>query len=602
MKIHVYSKQLSNKQLLMKKILLSALLLTFGFSNAQFFEGFESGVPGSMTQQTLAGNAVWQGGCAGNHGGATCPITGTGSASFFVNSYNQNVSGLTTPTLNLSSGAYLLKFKHIQRNWAGDINELSVRISANNGVSWTTMATYAQDVQTATERTIVLNAFPLSATTRIQFVVQNRWGYSTILDDIQVVENTAQNEASLLTLNLNPIEAIGAKTISGTLTNLGGNTINSFDLNWSVNGGQVNTQNITNANLTSGSIFNFNHPDIWNATAGTYALNVNISNVNGVVDSNPANNVINRTISVASGTTSYKPLYEKFTSSTCGPCASFNANVFNAHYNNNSQNFSLINYQVNWPGAGDPYYTAEVGTRVSYYGITGAPTLLINGRAALTTNPAILNQLNAEIAKPTYFQLTATSEMVGTNMNITYNVTPFISGNFVVNAVVIEKTTTGNVASNGETSFKNVSMKMAPNANGTTHAFQDGVLLTNTISTSLSGTFIEQMSDLDVVVFIQNPATKEIFQSHYTSTVLSLNDNSSTKKIKLYPNPTSSLVKFSSEENTTVLISDLTGKIILNKSFGNGNVEMDLSTLQSGIYIATVKGESFEQTEKIIKN
>lgn len=586
----------------MKKTLLTAILLTFGFANAQFFEGFESGVPGSMTQQIISGTATWQGGCAGQHGGATCPITGTGSASFFVNSYAQNVVGLTTPTLDLSSGAYLLKFKHIQRSWQGDVNPLYVRISSDNGTNWTNMMIYDQDVQTATERTIILNSFTLSATTKIQLVAVNNWGYSTIVDDIQVIENPVQNDLAIETLNFTDIEAAGLKNISGNIRNVGGNTITSFDLNWSLNGGTVYTQNVTGLNLTSGQVYNYNHSNTWDATPGNYSLNVTVTNVNNATDSNPANNTTTKAITIASGSTAHKPLYEKFTSSTCAPCASFNNNVFNTHYNNNNQNFSLINYQVNWPGAGDPYYTAEVGQRVQYYGINGAPTLLINGRAASTTNPAILNQLNSEAAKPAFFGLTATSEIVGNNMNITYNVTPFISGNFVVQAVVIEKLTTGNIMTNGETSFKNVTMKMAPNASGTSHSFVDGVVVNNSISTSLASTNIEQMSDLDVVVFIQNPTTKEVFQSLYTSTPLSLNDNFATKSIKLYPNPTSNFVNFTTEENISVIITDLSGKTVLNTKYSNGNVQIDLSHLQTGMYIANFVGETFEQIEKIIKN
>lgn len=585
----------------MKKILLIAFFLTFGFTKAQFFEGFENGVPGSMTQQIITGTATWQGGCAGNNGGATCPITGTGSASFFVNSYAQNVVGLTTPTLNLSNGSYILRFKHIQRSWQGDVNPLFVRISSNDGTTWTNMMVYDQGVQNATERTIILNAFTLSATTRIQFAVSNNWGYSTIIDDIQVLENTVQNDLSLESLNLIDIDAAGTKNIAGSIRNLSGNTITSFDLNWSVNGGTVYTQNITGINLTSGQTYNYNHTNTWNATPGSYAMNVTVTNVNGVADSNPANNSINRALTIASGSTSHKPLYEKFTSSTCGPCATFNNNVFNAHYNNNNQNFSLINYQVNWPGAGDPYYTAEVGQRVQYYGINGAPTLLINGRAASTSNPAILNQLNTESAKPAFFNLSATSQVVGNNMNITYNITPFISGNFVVHAVVIEKLTTGNVATNGETSFKNVTMKMAPNASGTSHNFVDGVVVNNSITTSLSGTNIEQMNDLDVVVFIQNPTTREVFQSVYTSDPLSINDDLTQKNIKLYPNPTDNFVNFSNEENLTVIITDLSGKIVLNAKYDIGTSQIDLSHLQSGMYLAKFIGESFEQTEKIIK-
>jgi hypothetical protein len=284
------------------------------------------------------------------------------------------------------------------------------------------MAVYSEDVQIATERVINLNAYTLSATTKIQFAVVNNWGYSTIIDDIEVTANTIQNDLALENLVFETIETAGIKNITGNIRNLGANVINSFDLNWSLNGGSIFTQNIVGLNLTAGQVYVYNHTTPWNATPGNYNISVSVTNVNGTTDSNTSNNSIERNISIASGSTSHKPLYEKFTSSTCPPCASFNNNVFNAHYANNNQNFTLINYQVNWPGAGDPYYTQEVGQRVQYYGINGAPSLLINGRAASTSNPAILNQLNSEIEKPAYFELTASSEIVGDNINIDYNI------------------------------------------------------------------------------------------------------------------------------------------------------------------------------------
>ncbi|MDV7392098.1 hypothetical protein RZS08_12115, partial [Arthrospira platensis SPKY1] len=170
-----------------------------------------------------------------------------------------------TPNLNLATGNYVLKFKHIQRNWEGDINDLVIRISTNGGSTWTVVQTFNQHVANATERVINLNAYPLTATTQLQFVSVNRYGYANVLDDIEVTTNDVQNEVVLNSLDVLPIIVSGNQPIQGTIVNLGGNTINSFDIKWQLNNGAINNQSLTNLNLTSGQTYNYNHATSWNA-------------------------------------------------------------------------------------------------------------------------------------------------------------------------------------------------------------------------------------------------------------------------------------------------------------------------------------------------
>jgi hypothetical protein len=591
----------------MKKILLNLFLLAGIGLNAQVFsEGFEQGFPGQMTvtqiQQTAPGPISWTGDCqnATNSGGATCPITGTKSATFFVNSYATQVSGLNTPQLNLSGSPYLLKFKHIQRSWQGDVNPLVIRLSNDNGANWVVIGEYLGDVQTATERTINLSAFSPSATTTIQFAVVNNWGYSTILDDIQIVENTIQNDVEIATYYMNPIvSSLGGRQIQIQLRNQGGNTVNSFDFKYQIDNGAILTQNISGTILGPGAAIDYSHETLWNDAPGTYVTKVWVDNVNGQNDTNPSNNEITRNVRVASGSTAHKPLYEKFTSSTCGPCAGFNNNTFNPFYNANNQDFTLVNYQVNWPGNGDPYYTAETGTRVQYYGINAAPTLLVNGRASATTAATLTTQQNTEKNKPAYFGLYASKTFNGDNVEINYVIVPFLSGTYKVHAIVLEGTTTGNVATNGETSFKNVSMKMAPNASGTTVNLVDGQQYSGTITTSVAGTFIEEMSDLKVLVFIQDDVTKEVFQSLYAEDVLS-NDNVIENKTKLFPNPTTGIVNIKVQEDAQVTVVDMLGKVILNKNLTEGTNSIQLEGLPKGVYFAKVKGQNIDTVEKIV--
>mgnify|MGYP006211138617 CR=1 FL=1 len=132
---------------------------------------------------------------------------------------------------------------------------------------------------------------------------------------------------------------------------------------------------------------------------------------------------------------------------------------------------------------------------------------------------------------------------------------------------VIEKTTTGNIGSNGETSFKHVMMKMVPDASGTIINTTAGTPITGQISAIISsGTFIEDLNDLEVIVFIQNATTKEIMQSFQATNALSLEDNA-VAKVKLYPNPASNNIRFTNIQEATIMITDVTGKVVLQRAF-----------------------------------
>jgi hypothetical protein len=70
--------------------------------------------------------------------------------------------------------------------------------------------------------------------------------------------------------------------------------------------------------------------------------------------------------------------------------------------------------------------------------------------------------------------------------------------------------------SNGETSFEHVMMKMVPDAEGTTANLVDRVPFTITETVDLAGTHIEEFTDLIVGIFIQDPSSKQVFQSDYS--------------------------------------------------------------------------------------
>lgn len=77
----------------------------------------------------------------------------------------------------------------------------------------------------------------------------------------------------------------------------------------------------------------------------------------------------------------------------------------------------------------------------------------------------------------------------------------------------------------------------------------------------------------------------------------------SVSTFNVYPNPASSIVNISSEvDSFTVSVSDLTGKVVLEKSMSGIENSVDVSALNSGVYFFTISSDSKKETIKIIKN
>ncbi len=245
-------------------------------------------------------------------------------------------------------------------------------------------------------------------------------------------------------------------------------------------------------------------------------LDVWISAVNGVPDDNPENDLKSKDMSVYSHAIARKPAFEEFTSSTCAPCASFNTS-FNPWCETHAEDITLIKYQMNWPSPGDPYYTAEGGVRRDYYGVSYVPWPQCNGAYVDYSIGAVQAAYDNAILQPGLAKIASSHTINGTVIDVNTSILPFAGfTDFDAYIVVVEKITTGNVSSNGETSFHNVMMKMIPDAYGTTLDLNDRETVTLTESVDLASTNIEEYSDLAVVILFQDNASKEIFQSEYS--------------------------------------------------------------------------------------
>jgi len=230
-------------------------------------------------------------------------------------------------------------------------------------------------------------------------------------------------------------------------------------------------------------------------------------------------------------------LLEVFSSSTCPPCNPGNLRLKTVLEENDAQNgkYTLIKYQMSWPAPGDPYYTAEGGSKRSLYNVNGVPSLFMDGGP--NVDPRYLNhsQLLEKQAEPSYVEISGKYNVIGQTVYTKIDIRPTdeITGgnNLRLFVAIVEKSTINNKKNNGETQFFQVMKKFMPGANGTvlsrlyadepvtkefTWEFKGDYRLPANASSPINHNIehsIEDFDNLEVIAWIQNINTKYVFNS-----------------------------------------------------------------------------------------
>ena len=422
---------------------------------------------------------------------------------------------LITPPLDLSNynGIIYFKFNYSVDDYSGGYT-LKAEVKSNVD-DWQTI--WTKNVNGSIPAQTIFAQMPaLQDSTSVQFALVFEGNSYNInywyIDNIEVFNSTPLDLEITKVLYQPYIQGDTNTNFSLILTNKGQDTINSFDISFE-GGNQTVTENITNINLQPMQSYTYTFSQPYHILVGENNLTFYISNINGGADSVSANDTMNISFSGASKSVPNVPLYEEFTSSTCSPCANFNGNIFNPFLASHPD-VTCIKYQMNWPGNGDPYYTEEGGIRRMYYGVSYVPWLEAGGKQ-YDNSASGVNQSYIDLtSKPSFINLQAHYYVDSPFVNVWVDIMPYINlDNVSLRIAVVEDTTTGNVGTNGETEFYHVMMKMVPDAYGTPISLQDSVEQFFYFTQDMSGTNVEEYSDLSVVVFLQYENNKDVLQS-----------------------------------------------------------------------------------------
>jgi hypothetical protein len=519
-----FTHQFSHLKLkIMKKstllILLMALMLPFSLSaQSLLYEDFSSGTF-PPADWSLVGDGLdhWSAD-ATNDAGGEAP-----EAKLFWTPAFEGNSRLVTKTIATSGlTEVVLTMRNILDDYFGDSTpfQISIETTSDGGTTWHEVWLHvSDDVSIGPDELFVLisNEDVGSDNFQIAFVFDGNTNGMTYwkFDNVDVSAPTGLDAAAIEIIL--PGIMISDYTVApkGVVSNAGAQSI-SFDVKFDLledGTTSVYNETVTITNLAPSESIEVTFPE-WTTVAGNYTA---VLTTLLAADAVPENDEISTEILVSADLVELKPLYEEFTSSTCGPCAWWNAQI-DPILAENAGTHSLIKYQMNWPEPpGDPYYTAEGGVRKDYYNVTVVPDYYINSEQNLPwefSQDVYDSYQGAPTAMILDIETAEIDENYNINITLNIDVIEDYAAGLIAQIVVVEKKTTENIASNGELEFFNVMMKMLPDAYGTTlPALVSGTTETITATYDMSQTNMEGANDLAVIVFVQNNDTKEVFQS-----------------------------------------------------------------------------------------
>ena len=422
-------------------------------------------------------------------------------------------SRMVMPAVDLTGiSSVVVSFKHALDNYQGS-HTLGIATSSDGGTTWN--EGWTQNYSSSNSWSVTQNiSTPDMGNSDVLFCLFytgnsyniNNWYF----DDIEVF-SMENHDLSLVSIDVVSVLESSTIDIKATVQNKGLEAIDSFTLAYQLNDMEMveETFNESLASLATKQV-TFSTPVY--LAPGSYELTVGSLEE----DDDQSNNIVSKTINVALGNTQRVVMIEHFSSSTCGPCVSVNTSMSNL--TNQAQNqgkFTYTKYQMNWPGNGDPYYTEEGGVRRQFYGVNAVPNVCLEGTnlGATTMTQA---QLDNAYNTPSFADVRGSFNVDGNNITVKVDFMSYFDMTVEKAFVTVnEKTTTGNVGTNGETSFHHVFMKFLTSPSGDNLNIPAGECQHFEWTQNMAGTHVEEMTDLEVSAWIQNIASHEVMNSHF---------------------------------------------------------------------------------------
>ena len=431
----------------------------------------------------------------------------------------EGVARLVSPAINLTGvSEMIVSFKAFLDNYKDIPHKMGVATTSDNGTTWNlAWEDYYSNNNQGQHNFVRTVITPDMGKENVKFCIfyegtsgnMNGWYF----DDIEIYTLDELN-LGLVSINIHEISNATNNDISFTVRNSGKETITSFTASYQIDEEEVVTHNFE-ANIASLDKKSFSFPNKVNLTPGTHNLTVSIINVNEKEDIT-IDNVLTIEINSALMSLQRKPYIEHFSSSNCTACVAVNQMMALLTEKHQNQYIYTKYPFYSWP-YDDPYKTEESGARQKYYNVNAAPTLFFDGD--LYGNGAIIEEdFMKRYNTPAHIEIKGAFNVNenDSTINVSIDLMPFV--NLYEKRLFVsvnEKTTTKNVGYNGETEWHHLMMKMLPDVEGTELDLKAGELQHFEFSYDMNETYMEELNDLEVAVWVQDYNDYIVYNSNY---------------------------------------------------------------------------------------
>ena len=274
-------------------------------------------------------------------------------------------------------------------------------------------------------------------------------------------------------------------------------------------------------------------------------------------------------------------LFECFTNTSCGPCASQNP-ALDALINANADRVAAIKYHMNWPGANDPMYlhnTVDNNARKGVYNVSSVPHTVVDGiRYANVPSGLSQNVVNNWLNIESPFEMRLSYEVDEAANTITVHVmgraSQAVPGTIKLYIGVIEREIhyTSAPGTNGERDFYSVMKKLLPSASGVSIGnVEAGSYFAYTYSWELANVY--NNDQLDAIAWIQNINTKEVYQAC----------KSSENIVPFYANE--AMLSDISNVKSTNCSGEAEPKVLMSNNGSNAITSAELEVLVNGEWL-----------------
>ncbi len=551
---------------------------------------------------------------------------------------------LTTPEIDLSaaSGTVLLEFDYffVNGDYEGD-EQASVAISYD-GSSWesTDLAAVASADEWTNGFQVEIDGDQSSVWVRFGYTDDGGWEYGLAIDNVNVY-SPLPNDAAVISLDIPALMGLGDVAVSGAMKNFGSETITSFGLAYSLDGGAPVVATIDGVSVGTGDTYNFTHPEALNfTTQGSHDLEVSIVSVNGGDDDDTSNNTASATFGLVEAIPVAGVVIEEATGTWCGWCPRGSVGM---DYMADAYPDAVLVAVHN----GDPMVVSEWDGAMA---VGGYPSGLVDrleevdpgaGTLDAAYNARLSSKIPAAHLDVQAFHNEAWDEIT---IELTADFLFDSSDDFRFNAFIIEDGVTGtgsgwaqaNYYSGGGSGamggyedladpvpaedmvYDHVGRAILGGANGMSGSLPNEIIggteYTYTFTYSIPADIDPTM--VSVAGLIQHGGSGEFENSvmiHHDDimpegTDVGIEDNAAVSSINLFPNPTEGIsnlvMNLTKESKVNVTVMNALGQTVMTNNAqrmaGKHIVTVDANNFSAGIYMVNVEIDGQSTTERLI--